>query len=161
MVNPNPPNYAIRCDATTHVYQFVNLTGATLHLESGSCSSGISRQKIDNFIQERDTNHVISKKLLTYDGYTAEAPKATSASWNGNYYECYFCNRGFTQLNALNQHLSSPVHEQKKYHCPRCRGEFTVLSGLVNHLESERCGQFRFNLNAGGLGGMVNRMITY
>ena len=71
-----------------------------------------------------------------------------SLAWNGSAYECYVCGRTFRSLDALNQHLRSPAHAEKKYHCPSawhgCGTEFKTLSGFCQHVESEQCGVWRF-----------------
>ncbi|KAL8960864.1 MAG: hypothetical protein Q9183_005394 [Haloplaca sp. 2 TL-2023] len=146
----------VKCPWCTNKY--TNLTGVCLHLESGACSSGINRSKIDQYCREVDPNHVFTNKQIGWHNDSSGSSNiATSAAWDGSWYRCYFCQRGFGTLRSLNQHLASPAHQQKSYHCPRCRREYTVLSGLVNHLESESCGQFRFNGTANGLG-FVNQL---
>lgn len=117
----------------------------TIHLESGTCPSGITRQIVNNEIRARDTNHLITGRLLTYPDSNGRADTwATDAAWNGRNFECYFCPREFQNLRNLNQHLQSPVHEQKIYHCPHCATKFKLFSGLVQHVESESCGIARF-----------------
>jgi len=136
---------------------FTNLTGVCLHLESGACPSGINRQKIDQYCREVDPNHVFTNKQIGWHSHCSTTTLATGAAWDGSWYRCYLCQKGFAQLNGLNQHLGSPVHRQKVYHCPRCQREYVALSGLVNHLESESCGAFRFTGNPNGLG-FVNQL---
>ncbi|KAL8635916.1 MAG: hypothetical protein Q9228_006635 [Teloschistes exilis] len=135
------------------ITMFTSLTGVCTHLESGSCTSGINRTKIDNYCRQVDPNHIFTNKQIGWyeENSSSTTTIATVAAWDGNRYRCYLCQRGFYNLTALNQHLASPVHRQKIYHCPRCRREFTNLSGLVNHLESESCGAFRFNTTTSGL----------
>ncbi|KAL9040147.1 MAG: hypothetical protein Q9180_002095 [Flavoplaca navasiana] len=133
--------------------KYTNLTGVCLHLESGACTSGINRQKINQYCREVDPNHVFTNKQIGwYDDQSITNTIATGAAWDGSYYRCYLCQNGFNSLRALNQHLTSPAHQQKIYHCPRCRREYNVLSGLVNHLESESCGAFRFQGTPNGFG---------
>ncbi|KAL8662160.1 MAG: hypothetical protein Q9168_008300 [Polycauliona sp. 1 TL-2023] len=173
----HPPNYCYGCKrqfqnlnnlnmhlkSSTHVgknvkcpwcpNKFTNLTGVCLHLESGSCTSGINRQKINQYCREVDPNHIFTNKQIGWHNNDESSPNiATTAAWDGSYYRCYICQNGFRFLSSLNQHLASPAHQQKIYHCPRCRREYTVLSGLVNHLESESCGAFRFQGGSSGLG---------
>ncbi|KAL8628377.1 hypothetical protein Q9189_005921 [Teloschistes chrysophthalmus] len=147
----------VKCPWCTNM--FTNLTGVCLHLESGSCSSSINRTKLDNYCRAVDPNHIFTNKRIGWyeDDSSTTNTIATGAAWDGNWYRCYLCQRGFHNLKALNQHLASPVHRQKIYHCPRCCREFTNLSGLVNHLESESCGAFRFNSMTNGLG-FVNQL---
>ena len=150
----------VKCPWCTN--KFTNLTGVTLHLESGKCPSGIDRQKIDNYCRQVDRDHVFTNRLIEYPTSADYTPAAaTSNAWNGSRgcYICYLCQSGFSKLTALNQHLNSPVHQQKIYHCFRCQVQFVALSGLVNHLESETCGQFRSNAMAGSLGALANRFL--
>ncbi|KAK2594337.1 hypothetical protein QQS21_007938 [Conoideocrella luteorostrata] len=122
-------------------------TGLVHHLESGRCSKApLSRDKLYEAVRSRDPNSIISKKLLAWSGSTSY--NATEKAWNSiaEAYQCYLCARLFDKLTSLNQHLSSPVHQQKLYHCPnsRCGREFTTLAGVINHLESESCEYMRF-----------------
>ena len=138
--------------------KFTNLTGVCLHLESGSCTSGVNREMINEYCREVDSNHVFTNKQTEwYDGASSTTNIASQASWDGSFYRCYFCTKGFNKLSSLNQHLASPAHEQRIYHCPRCKREYIALSGLVNHLESESCGAFRFMGSPAGLG-FVNQL---
>ena len=144
--------------------KFTNLTGVTLHLESGRCPSGIDRQKIDNYCRQVDRDHVFTNRQIEWPTSKSYEPAAaTNNAWNEKRgsFVCCICHSGFSHLAALNQHLNSPVHQQKIYHCPRCKVRFVALSALVNHLESESCGPFRSNAMAGSLGTVANRfMIT-
>ncbi|KAG2341971.1 hypothetical protein BDR05DRAFT_976668 [Suillus weaverae] len=95
---------------------FINNSALILHLESGSCRSGVNRRAVDNW------------------------------SWNGQAYECVLCHTQFRALMDLNRHLTSPRHQEKVYRCPlsTCQAHFVSLSGLCQHIESERCGVTRF-----------------
>ncbi|KAI4245570.1 MAG: hypothetical protein L6R40_002371 [Gallowayella cf. fulva] len=133
--------------------KFTNFNGVCVHLESGSCTSGITRSAIDQYCREVDPNHIFTNKQIGWYKDTANpANIATRAAWDGSHYRCYLCQHGYATLRSLNQHLESPAHRQKIYHCPRCRREYTLLSGLIGHLESESCGAFRFMGSPGGLG---------
>jgi len=145
---------------------FTTASGVTIHLESGNCPSGMNRQQINEAIRNLDRNNVATKRMITLPGYgNGQSSMATERSWNGDAYECYICEREFGALNALNQHLASPVHEQKVYHCPKgsCGSEFKLLSGLIAHFESESCGLFRFQQvqrqARNGVQNMIGRMI--
>lgn len=123
-----------------------------LHLESGGCRSGVTRQIINRYVRQYDTSNVITNpaRLLTGGGghntYDDVTYSATAASWNGYEYECYLCHSAFRSLVALNQHLASPRHQENIYVCPlgSCRLQFSGLSALCQHIESERCGISRF-----------------
>lgn len=86
--------------------------------------------------------------MIKYEG-TEVKTWATARAWNGQAFECFMCNRHFRSLNALNKHLTSPAHEEKKYRCPHsysgCGKEFPTLSSLCQHVESEICEIRRFN----------------
>lgn len=145
---------------------FTTATGVAHHLERGSCPNARSanRDTILAELRKRDTNHVITKKMLTY--YPASTWSATTETWNGDFYECYLCHREFTQLRSLNQHLSSDAHRENVYHCinrGRCAKDFKTLAALFNHLESESCGATRFEQVRKNVNGMFNssRMITF
>lgn len=138
--------------------KFTNLTGVCLHLESGRCTSGINRTKINQYCREVDPGHIFTNKQIGWhDDSPATVTIASTASWDGSCYRCYFCSKGFNKLSNLNQHLASPAHEQRVYHCPRCKKEYIALSGLVNHVESESCVTFRFASGSNGLG-FVNQL---
>lgn len=134
----------VKCPGCSRM--FGSISGMTIHLESGTCQSGINRQKLNAFVRSKDTNHIITNRLLTNGDPTDSSTRtfATEAAWNGSSYECYFCNRTYRTLKALNQHLGSPAHEQPLYHCPNCACEFKLLSGIIQHVESESCGIAKF-----------------
>ncbi|BCR97021.1 C2H2-type zinc finger protein [Aspergillus luchuensis] len=127
---------------------FTTATGAAHHLETGSCKRavGLNRETIYKFVRSRDTQGVITRKLLEWNEDDNIQYKANSRAYNGDYWECYLCHREFNTLTALNQHLNSPVHKQKLYHCPnaKCRKQFITIAALFNHLESESCAYMRF-----------------
>jgi hypothetical protein len=145
---------------------YTNASGLTIHLESGTCSSGLDRHKINNIVRRMDRNNVIinPNRMITMPGQ--DQLFATERAWNGYFYECYLCDREFNSLPALNQHLKSPAHEQHIYRCPKvsCGRQYKLLSRLVQHVESESCGVMRFaRVQAqakGGLQNMVGRMIS-
>ena len=150
------------CDAS-----FVSRSALIQHFESGTCASRITRHTVDELIAQFDKHCVITQpsRRLAHDSMsdrerdtrepnggaateTITGVWATSRAWNGRAYECYLCGKGFRALDALNAHLKSPVHAQKRYRCPRrwggCGAEFVTLSGFCQHVESEQCGVRRF-----------------
>jgi hypothetical protein len=145
---------------------YTTASGLTIHLESGTCTSGLNRQKINQIVQQLDRNNAITRPMITMPGYDNIETLATGRAWNGSGYECYLCTREFSTLNGLNSHLRSPVHEQNIYRCPGrgCGREYKILSGLVQHVESESCGLMRFasvqSQAKNGIQHMVGRMIT-
>lgn len=125
-------------------------TGIIHHLERGSCPNApLNREKLWRIVRERDPHGVISKHLLEWEGSVERKLEATSQAYDpyNDTWDCCLCNRWFCTKQALDQHLSSPIHQQNLYHCPNsiCRKEFTTLAAAVNHMESESCGYRRFN----------------
>jgi len=145
---------------------FTVASGVVIHLESGNCSSGINRQKINEAVRNLDRNNVITRPMITMPGYDNVQTIATERSFNGSYYECCLCPREFGTLQGLNAHMRSPVHEQAMYRCPKrsCGTNFRLLSSLVQHVESESCGAMQFGQvqqqARNGIHNMVGRMIT-
>lgn len=118
-----------------------------IHLESGSCSqSNLDRHKTNTMVQRLVRNNVITRPMIETPGYNNVQTIATERSWNGRAYKCYLCPREFNSLRGLNQHISSPAHEQNIYRCPGrgCGRNYKLLSGLIQHVESESCGLMRF-----------------
>ncbi|KAL7414137.1 hypothetical protein BDY24DRAFT_387736 [Mrakia frigida] len=133
----------------------VSHSAVILHLESGSCPSGITRHLIDRYVSQNDTNSIITdpRRLIASPNEPPPPPPtpyiASERAWNGDAYECYFCHsRDFRRLEDLNKHLASPRHHEgtRLYRCPNatCGVKLTTLSGLVQHVERGSCGVKRF-----------------
>lgn len=146
---------------------FTTASGVIIHLESGSCSSGLNRTQINDAVRRLDRNNVITRPMITMPGHKHKDDEiyATVLSWDGRSYRCYLCSKGFTSLKGLNSHLQSGAHEQPIYRCPKdgCARPFRMLSGLVQHVESEICGLMRFDQvqkqARNGIQNMIGRMI--
>ncbi|KAI1407043.1 hypothetical protein F5Y13DRAFT_195794 [Hypoxylon sp. FL1857] len=145
---------------------YATATGLAHHLEGGSCkqASFLNRDEVYKVVRSKDPTGVISKKLIGWHG--SSSYEATDSTWNGSSYECYFCHRAFRNLNSLNQHLNSPIHQQALYHCPNrmnCGREFKTLAAVMNHLESESCAFARFETVQNTVGDIVsgNRRLTF
>ena len=128
------------CDRT-----FVSRSALVLHLEEGACPSGIDRATLNRYVRQYDKNNIITDpSYLLTSGTDSDNTKyyATESSWNGRGYECHLCHSSYPSLASLNQHLASPIHQDKIYNCPAssCRSRFTTLSALCQHIESEKCG---------------------
>ncbi|KAI1401163.1 hypothetical protein F4819DRAFT_336613 [Hypoxylon fuscum] len=126
---------------------FATATGVAHHLEGSHCSraSSLNRDVVYNIVRSKDPTGIISKKLIGWHG--SSTYEATDQTWNGSAFECYFCHRTFSKLSGLNQHLTSPIHQQALYHCPNrnaCGREFKSIAAIMNHLESESCAFTRF-----------------
>jgi len=129
---------------------FINKSALILHLESGSCQSGVTRRMVDNWVRTKDRSNVITNpaRLITAGERGNVQLIATEQSWNGQAFECVLCHNQFRALLDLNRHLASPRHQEKVYRCPlsTCQAHFVSLSGLCQHIESERCGVTKFKV---------------
>ncbi|KAL1739163.1 hypothetical protein HDZ31DRAFT_49818, partial [Schizophyllum fasciatum] len=142
---------------------FVSLSALALHCESGRCPSGVDRRTVDRLVRTMDHNNVItdpSRMITNGDSGRIVRNIATERTWNGYAYECYLCNRMYSTLAGLNQHLSSPVHADKIYKCPMsgCNNRSTTVSALFQHVESGRCGAARFTPIRGVMDDLVTGM---
>lgn len=79
----------------------------------------MNRDTLYKFVRAKDPHGVISKNPIGW--HEEPTYEATGRTWNGYGFECYFCDRHFSQLSGLNQHLSSPV---RKYNPGRAGYEF-------------------------------------
>ncbi|KAI0743128.1 hypothetical protein C8Q80DRAFT_1192899 [Daedaleopsis nitida] len=156
---------------------FVSLSALVLHLEAGTCTSGMTRKMLDELIARYDKRHIITNpdRLLTGPGGTSRARTqvtdewATERAWNGRAYECYLCHKTFATLLALNAHLRSPAHADKMYHCPTafggCGTEFRTMSAFCQHMENAKCGAHRFRSTiedyVRGLPDMRQKLVGY
>ncbi|KAF4616397.1 hypothetical protein D9613_008866 [Agrocybe pediades] len=112
------------------------------HLESG-CHAKFTRHHITAAVKSMSIVPQITVHQITGPVPPPKqvvVPKATTSSWNGTQFQCFMCSRGFKSLVQLNNHLRSPVHDQKEFKCPKCKTKFALISGLVQHLESHTCG---------------------
>lgn len=139
----------VQCPMDGCGMMFTSPAMLALHLDQGNCVSGMNHRKVNEYVVRYDRNNVITNPSRLIGGPSGEATTsyvATDRSWNGNAFECYLCNRDFTQLAHLNQHLNSPRHQEKIYRCPRsdCPKEFSTLSAIMQHVESQSCEAYRF-----------------
>lgn len=90
---------------------FTAAAGLVHHIESNACSKAksLDRDTVFQIVREKDPSGVISKKLI--DWTASDLYQATEKAWNPEKgaYECYLCNRTFSKLHSLNQHLNSPA----------------------------------------------------
>jgi hypothetical protein len=88
---------------------FTTATGVAHHIEAGSCPKvpHVNRDVVYELIRSKDPSGLISKKLIGWKG--SATYEASTRTWNGNGYECYFCPRELTTLHGLNQHSNSPT----------------------------------------------------
>ncbi|CAM1511828.1 Fc.00g093410.m01.CDS01 [Cosmosporella sp. VM-42] len=123
-------------------------SGLAHHVEHSACPKApLDRDKLFRVIRAHDPDGCIANQTLEWEG--TKSYEATMHAWNEDCkaFQCYLCHSLYKSLPSLNQHLSSPTHQQTLYHCPNqfiCKKEFRVLASLLNHLESESCSYMRF-----------------
>lgn len=123
--------------------RFTSPSAMLHHLESGACSSGITKRRIDQVISERDTGNIItsgnslgriengwspsasSSSMTLYTPQGAFTPRTSTLSTSGDVLglfgggrSCLICNRTFKTVQAARAHIYSSVHSPKIYHCP-------------------------------------------
>ncbi|KAI0049135.1 hypothetical protein FA95DRAFT_1604666 [Auriscalpium vulgare] len=156
----------VRCPGRGCGRAFVSMSALTLHFESGTCPSGLTREQLNKAVVRLDRNNVVTnpnRLIAGPQGQSAPASTksyATARAWNGVAYECFLCNKVFSTLHALNMHLASPRHEDKIYRCPKgdCMQEYSTLSALCQHVENGSCGVRRFRQVQDMMDGLVNGM---
>ncbi|KAH8823717.1 hypothetical protein DL96DRAFT_235611 [Flagelloscypha sp. PMI_526] len=120
------------------------------HIESGGCSSKITRHHVTRAVQSLKISPTITVTQLI-EG-PSPLPKgtityhATELAWNGNAYECYLCHKTCRKLSHLNDHFNSAAHDDDEFQCPgpKCGSKFALVSGLIQHIESGSCGVSKF-----------------
>jgi len=162
-----PSNFA--CPGLGCNRSFISAGALSLHFESGTCPSGMTRAQLDRLVVRVDRNNVITNpsRLIGgpggYEAPTNPSSWATKLSWNGMAYECFLCHSEFDTLNSLNQHLQSPAHVERIYRCPNrdCpRSEFGTLSALCQHVERGSCGVRMFKQVRDVMDGLTKRFRT-
>ncbi|CCM05282.1 uncharacterized protein FIBRA_07494 [Fibroporia radiculosa] len=138
----------VECPGDRCSRAFPSIAALTLHLESGTCPSRITRETLNRVVVQYDRNNIITNPARLIggpQGYSTSTQTvemwATNRAWNGDRFECYLCHREYNTLPALNQHLKSPAHADRIYRCPRgysgCGAEFRTLSALCQHVEKD------------------------
>lgn len=160
---------------------FPDRSAVALHLEAGSCSSGVTRAMIDNFMRTHDQQRLVTAaQPMLIEGPASNSQTCTMYATERSYdhrrqaYVCVLCNNTFKALRSLNAHLSSPRHaytdvddanRQKLYKCPNkaCNRPFTTLSGVIQHAEYGDCGVLQVRGMNRALDQVLGqtRMITY
>ncbi|GAA5955971.1 hypothetical protein JCM8115_004376 [Rhodotorula mucilaginosa] len=137
-------------------HNFADRSSVAQHLEAGTCSSGVTRAMVDQFLRTHDRNRFITtgppRQLIGGpEPVTRYIATERSYSHSRGAYVCVLCQSAFTPLRGLNAHLASPRHTyagasgasgDKAYKCPNsaCGRKLATLSGVVQHAESGSCG---------------------
>ena len=111
-----------------------------IHLESGRCKVSLNDLDIYAVKCYQHKKYVMRE----WEDYLRHETRETRRpDGNFDYYkrswECDGCQKTFISKAALNQHLSSAVHDPMLFKCPTCEESFSLLSALVQHVESNRC----------------------
>lgn len=84
-----------------------------------------------------DKNHFDHECFCCYETYPTEQQRKEHEI--EDHHHCADCNRFFTNLNNIQQHLRSAAHLGTSINCPFCKRGFTTATGLVHHIESSAC----------------------
>ena len=146
---------------------FPTVTGVTLHLESGTCASGMTRHKVDKRVHEMDTQGVVTNRRRIGYGEWEPEPDiwATERAWNGDAYECPLCYNEYRTLGGLNGHITqihAPKRTENIYSCPGCGRQFKLFSQLIGHMEHTGTCNVRGDHRMNGIltGGVSRRALT-
>ncbi len=145
--------------------RFVSSTAVFIHLESSTCASGMTLDKLVRLVARVDCEHVhtipdkftdttinVHANANTNTGTSSSSPlpSATGVSVrskvkyvrDGALYRCTACGRAFRSYVAFTRHAGSAAHAAQAFRCPLahgCGAEFRMFSGLCQHVESEQC----------------------
>ncbi|KAF8420726.1 hypothetical protein EV426DRAFT_242379 [Tirmania nivea] len=119
---------------------FPTFYALTLHLEAGTCASGMNRRKVDQRVHEIDRGGVFTdQKRIGFGEWESEPDIwADFNAWNGSAYECDYCDREYGTLGKLNGHITqchAPKRTEYIYSCPGCGRKFKLFSQLMGHVE--------------------------
>ena len=111
-----------------------------IHLESGRCKVSLNDLDVYAVKCYQHKKYVIGEweDYLRSENREERRPHGSYDHYNQSW-ECDECQKTFIHQAALNQHLSSAVHDPMPFKCPTCDEHFSLLSALVQHVESNRC----------------------
>ncbi|KAI0087484.1 hypothetical protein BDY19DRAFT_892783 [Irpex rosettiformis] len=130
---------------------FITRSDLVMHLEYGSCCSGIGRDRLNCIIACVDDGGEIT---LEYDEanyyyyYSDIGEGKLWETWNGYCFECPECNKSWLSVHGVTAHIRCFAHAPNRYCCPAkhggCDKQFKAFSGLLAHLEMTDCGLRRY-----------------
>lgn len=134
----------VACSCKGCESRFVSLAAVILHIETGICSSGVTRADVNKFVRLYNANHKsVIDMLIPRRDIVTEGRAVVEPVTNGNTqlrYQCSICRAKFRSNTAATSHVESPKHEAKLYKCPNeqngCHQTFSALSGVFQHIES-------------------------
>ena len=82
---------------------FVTASGLSHHIETSACpkAKNLDRQKVWQFLRERDSQGGFTERLLTYPGSKLSAEWNPASAWNGSCFQCYICGKEYQTPNML------------------------------------------------------------
>jgi hypothetical protein len=126
-----------------------------IHLESDNCPCGTNEVEL-----RRLAVKCYQHKRYVVPGmehYLRNGPQRSNAGSQHlnpytECYECPHCDAEFENMVALQQHLSSPVHDASAFRCPDrlCDVRFNTISGLLQHIESGCCSEVVYGVGSVG-----------
>ncbi|KAL8725292.1 MAG: hypothetical protein Q9166_007441 [cf. Caloplaca sp. 2 TL-2023] len=122
---------------------FESVSGVLMHLESGTCSKGWTKQHINAMIAENPKAFsVLIPPRSAF--FLAGAPRlqAIDSDFNGSVWKCQLCKASQLSLLDLERHLQSQqCHGQYPFvlRCTDCQASFTTVSQLMRHVEKGHC----------------------
>ncbi|EIW56295.1 uncharacterized protein TRAVEDRAFT_49131 [Trametes versicolor FP-101664 SS1] len=154
--------------------RFVSTAAVFIHLESGTCASGMTLDKLVRLVARVDHEHILTipdrlanvttnANIHTNTNKPFPSSSTTGVSMRGRVryvrdgalYRCSACGKAFRTYLAFTRHAGSAAHAAQVFRCPLahgCGAEFRTFSGLCQHVESERC-------RVRGLRDMVDKVI--
>ena len=127
----------------------------------------MNRRKVDQQVHKMDTRGVVTNRRLIGYGEWEPEPDiwASDTAWNGQAFECYFCDKEYNTLRRLNGHITqihAPKRTENIYNCPECGRQFTLFSQLIGHVEHTGTCPVRANRGLKGMltGGVSRRALT-
>ncbi|KAI0325953.1 hypothetical protein GY45DRAFT_1329537 [Cubamyces sp. BRFM 1775] len=139
----------VNCPSSACEKRFVSVAALLIHLESGTCVSGISLEDVVRAAVHVDHEHVVTVADANknackgrYGIYGSLQEVESKTKWNGRRYGCPLCGKSTTSLLSMRAHMRSPVHIEKIFCCSAhggCDLTFRTLSALCQHVESQKC----------------------
>jgi len=87
----------------------------------------------DDSDSDDDNNHCCNGCKLQFTDMTALNQHLSDPS---KHHWCFECSRDFASKTALSKHQKSLAHRARDFKCPLCKGMFKSPSGIAMHIES-------------------------
>ncbi|KAI0350514.1 hypothetical protein OH77DRAFT_1383018, partial [Trametes cingulata] len=130
---------AVACPASAACgMHFVSLAALFLHLEHGTCPSGVGLPAVVRIAIRLDRGALITEPGARVQSTSSILRELAIqlALREGLPYKCAYCPRTFRAASALRQHLrSAAAHAEPVFRCPGCGARFRTLGALCQHVE--------------------------